>query len=114
MIIISAIIDFADQSTRDTTVKLLTPIQMATRKQEAGCISYCFAADPGMPTRIQVYELWADEASVAAHFKHPNYQRMLSLLLDSGIVYDENQMYRIDRHEPVYDTDGQPRERFFD
>lgn len=114
MIIISAIIDFADQPTRDTTVKLSTPIQMATREQEAGCISYCFAADPGMPTRIQVYELWADEAAVAAHFKHPNYQRMLSLLLESGIVYDENQMYRIDRHEPVYGADGQPRERFFD
>ncbi len=113
MIIISATIEFENKSQRDRVIELSTPIQMATREQEAGCLSYCFAADPGVPTRIQVYELWANEASIAAHFKHHNYQLMLSLLLESGIVHDENQMYRIDRHEPVYDADGQPRESFF-
>lgn len=113
MIIISATLDFATQVDRDLAVERTTPVQLATRVDEAGCVSYCFAADPAVPTRIQVYELWDDEASLVAHFKHPNYEAMKEVLGGIGIVDTENQMYLIERHEPVYNAQGEPRESFF-
>ena len=51
MFIISAIIDFETEKERDEVVKISIPIQKATREQELGCISYCFAADPVVANR---------------------------------------------------------------
>lgn len=113
MIIISAILDFASEADRDRAVELSTPVQKATRDDEPGCHAYCFAPDPVVPNRIQVYELWEDGPSLAAHFKHPNYDAMRDLLREVGITHTENQMYLIDAHEPVYDADGGARETFF-
>ncbi len=113
MIIISAELDFATQADRDRAVSTSTPVQMATRSDEAGCHAYCFAADPGVPTRIQVYELWEDEATLAAHFKHANYEQMKVVLGAAGILNSTNQMYLISAHEGVYDNNGEPREKFF-
>lgn len=114
MIIVSATLDFATEADRDRAVTLTTSVQLATRTDEAGCHAYCFAADPAVPTRIQVYELWEDEGSLVAHFKHANYEAMKDALGGVGIVGTENQMYQIGRHEPVYDAQGMPRETFFD
>ena len=113
MIIISATLDFATQADRDRAVANTTAVQAATRNEEPGCHSYCFAADPAVPNRTQVYELWEDEASLAAHFKHQNYEDMKTVLGEVGITDTENQMYQISAHEPVYDQNGMPREKFF-
>lgn len=112
-VVIAATLDFATQAKRDEAVRLTTPVQLATRTEEAGCHAYCFAADPAVPTRIQVYELWEDEASIAAHFKHKYYEQMKSILGGVGIVGTWNQMYQVARHEPVYDAAGNAREKFF-
>ena len=56
MIIISATLDFATQADRDRAVANTTAVQAATRNDEPGCHAYCFAADPAVPNRIQVYE----------------------------------------------------------
>ena len=114
MFIISAVIDFVSKHERDRVIEISAPIQLATRQQESGCISYCFAADPAVENRMQVYELWENENSVVDHFKHDNYKKMLSLFHESDIIHSENQIYRIDRHEPVYDEEGNPKESFFD
>ena len=58
MIIISATLDFETEADRDKAVSLTKDIQMATRTEEEGCICYCFASDPAVANRIQVYELW--------------------------------------------------------
>lgn len=113
MIIVSAYLDFANEEDRNRAVKGTTGPQMATRAEEPGCQAYCFAADPGIPNRIQVYELWDDEASLVAHFKHKNYSDMVEILGGVGITATENQMYLIDKHEPVYTDEGKPREKFF-
>lgn len=113
MIIISAYLDFASQEDRNRAVELTTGPQMATRKEEPGCQAYCFAADPGIANRIQVYELWDDQPSLVAHFKHKNYDAMVEALQSVGITDTENQMYLIDKHEPVYTAEGKPREAFF-
>ncbi len=113
MIVIGATLDFADQGARDAAVTASAPIQQATRDEEAGCHVYCFAADPCVPTRIQVYELWEDEASLAAHFVHPNYIAMRDMLVSYRPTAAWNRMYLTERDEPVYGADGAVRSRFF-
>ena len=114
MIIISATLDFATQEDRDRAVAECAPVQKATRDEEPGCQAYCFAADPCVPTRIQVYELWDDQPTLAEHFKHQNYEDMKTVLGRHGIVANDNRVYQISADEPVYDRDGMPRETFFD
>lgn len=113
MIIIAGTIEFGDQSQRDAACAASAPLQQATRDDEPGCRAYCFAADPCEPTIIQVYELWDDEASLAAHFEHENYFNMRSLLGAGGIVGADNSKFRCDLKEPVYDDTRTPRADFF-
>ena len=67
MIIVAGHIDFHDGSSRDAAVEASRPLQQATRSDEPGCLAYCFAADPCDDKRIQVYELWVDEALSLIH-----------------------------------------------
>ena len=113
MIIVVAALEFEDQASRDAAVEKTADIQMATRQEEAGCHAYCFAPDPSVPTRIQVYELWEDSDSLAAHFKHPNYDAMVEALSSAGIRESINQAYLTERSEPVYGPNGERKEAFF-
>ncbi len=113
MIIVVAALEFENQADRDRAVELTRDVQMATRVEEAGCRDYCFAPDPSVPTRIQVYELWEDSASLAAHFKHPNYDKMVELLGSAGVKQSINQAYLVERGEPVYGPGGERKEAFF-
>jgi quinol monooxygenase YgiN len=108
MIAVEARIVVADPSRRDEVLAASVALQAATRTDEAGCLVYCFAADPVEPDRIQVYELWADEASLHAHFEHPNYHAMRELLNGVGLVSAESRRLRIDAAAPVYGPDRRP------
>jgi quinol monooxygenase YgiN len=112
VIIIAGEIDFDTAANRDQAIELGRPLQQATRDDEPGCVSYCFAPDPCIDTRVQVYELWEDEASLAAHFGHENYFNMRTTLGDCGIVGADTNKYRIDAKEPVYDATFTPRADF--
>jgi len=114
VLVISAKLDFASQADRDKAIELVTPIQKATRDEEPGCIDYCFAPDPCYPNRIQVFEEWVDGPSLAAHFKHPNYDAMVEALGSVGIVGTSNKLYLIAKTEPVYGPEAERREIFFD
>lgn len=113
MIIIAATLDFADQATCDTVVRDSAPIQQATRDDELGCRAYCFAADPCVPGRIQVYELWDDSPSLVAHFRHPNYLAMRDLIRSHRPTGAANRAYLVERDEPVYGPDATFRDAFF-
>ena len=113
MIIVVAKISFNTQAERDRAVEMSAPIQRATREEEPGCHDYCFAADPCEPTVIQVYELWEDSDSLAAHFDHPNYQAMVELLSGAGFVESINRAYLTERDEPVYGDNGEKKTAFF-
>jgi quinol monooxygenase YgiN len=80
MIIIAGTISFADQANRDGAVAAVRDLQQSTRDTEPGCLAYSFAADSGEPTKVQVFESWADQASLAAHFEHPNFWATKALL----------------------------------
>lgn len=113
MIIVVAALRFETQEARDKAVELTKDVQMATREEEAGCHDYCFAPDPSVPTRIQVYELWEDSDSLAAHFEHPNYAKMVEVLGSAGVVESINQAYLVERGEPVYGPNGERKTAFF-
>ena len=114
MIVVSAELEFETQQDRDHAIMATTIIQMATRKEEPGCHAYCFAADPSVPTRIQVYELWEDSASLVAHFKHPNYHAMVEALRGAKVVSSANRAYLVEREEPVYTAEGGAKSAFFE
>jgi quinol monooxygenase YgiN len=113
MIIIAGYIDFHDEAARDLAVERSAPLQQATRDDEPGCAAYCFAADPCVANRVQVYELWDDQASLAAHFEHPNYFDMRTMLGEIGLAGTDNKKYRCDLAEPVYDETRTARADFF-
>jgi len=104
MIIITATLSFETQADRDHAVTLTTPVQHATRVDEPGCLAYCFGADPVEDTHIQVYELWTGPASLAKHFDHPNYAKMVDVLHNcGGFLRSENRLYAADDRGPVYE-----------
>jgi quinol monooxygenase YgiN len=112
-IIIAGTIDFANASKRDEAMQTASVLQKKTRDEEPGCLAYVFSPDPCQPQRICVYELWRDEASLAAHFKHPNYLNMRDALGRIGLAGADNNKYRVDLREPVYDATFTPRADFF-
>ena len=113
MIIIAGTIDLADDAARAEALRVGGPLQQKTRVEEPGCLAYVFAADPCVAGRLGVYELWQDEASLAAHFKHPNYEKMVELLAQTNIVESINQAYLVERGEPVYGPNGEKKTTFF-
>ncbi len=113
MIIVVAALEFDNTEDRDNAVALTVETQMATRVEEDGCHDYCFAPDPSVPTRIQVYELWEDSDSLAAHFTHPNYLRMVELLGQANVRQSINQAYLTQHSEPVYGPNGEMKTAFF-
>lgn len=112
-IVIAGTIDLADPGKRDEALAIAGPLQQKTRTEEPGCHAYVFAADPCVPGRICVYELWEDEPSLAAHFQHPNYFNMRTALGQIGLKGADNKKYRVDLSEPVYDSTMTPRADFF-
>ena len=113
VIVVAGTIGFASQEARDGAVAASVDLQRSTRETEPGCLAYCFGADPAEPTVVQVYELWADEASLAAHFEHPNYTDMRTLLRrfprDGASATAK---HRVDATAPVYGVDGRPTTQF--
>lgn len=113
MIIIAGTIDLADPARIDEAIDRAKPLQQATRDDEPGCRAYVFSVDPCVTGRIVVYELWDDEASLAAHFEHQNYLNMGAMLNEIGLANADNNKFRCDLKEPVYDETRTPRANFF-
>lgn len=105
LIAIEAAIRINDPAQRDAAVTASIPFQKATRDEEPGCIVYCFAADPVEPDLIQVYELWENAETLAAHFDHPNYHNMRDMLGKFGLKSAVSRKHRIDASAPVYGPD---------
>jgi len=110
MIIVVARLVFEAQENRDKAVEVSTEIQRKTRDEEEGCLMYCFAPDPVVPTEIQVYELWEEPHHLEAHFKHPNYTDMVAALQSAGGMLDSiNRQWVASDRGTVYGDDGSPR-----
>jgi len=42
---------------------------MRTTRAEGGCLEYVMSADPVDPTRVMLFERWADQAAFDAHME---------------------------------------------
>ena len=113
MIVVAGWAEFESAEARDRAVAGSAPFQQATREEEAGCRAYYFAPDPVIDVRMVVYELWEDTESLAAHFQHQNYFNMRDALGEIGLAGADNNKYRCDLKEPVYDETMTPRADFF-
>jgi len=73
-------------------------------------LQHCPSTNAGQcaePTHIQVYELWTDADSLAAHFRHPNYTDMVRVLRSNpGFLASANRLWAADDRGPVYGPDG--------
>jgi len=115
MIIIAGTISFADRANRDGAVAAVRDLQQSTRETEPGCLAYSFSADSGEPTKVQVFESWADQAALAAHFEHPNFWATKALLREFERAGESAvAKYRVDATASVYGPDGTPDAGFAD
>ncbi len=113
MIVIAGTAEFGSKEDRDACLAASVEYQAPARTDEPGCLAYYFAPDPVVDTRMVVYELWADEPSLAAHFKHPNYINMGLHFRKYDFRGGEFKKYRVDAVSPVYDDTRTPRADFF-
>jgi len=111
MILVAGTVEL-DPARRDAALAAAAPLLEPTRAHR-GCLAYAWSADPVEPGRVHVFEAWADEAALAAHFAGGCYEGMLAVLAGHGLRGADVAKYRSDLREPVYDPSGRPRADFF-
>lgn len=111
MILIAGTLDVRPEQ-RDAALEAGRELQAKTRALP-GCLDYVWSADPAVPGRIYVFERWADEGSLRAHFEGPLYWDMRKVLGGFEKLAVDISKYRVDLQEPVYDSEGKPRADFF-
>ena len=97
---------------RAALLAAVRPYVERTRADEPGCLDYAFTADTVAGDRLVVVERWADEASLAAHFAHPNFAATKQALHDNGSGASRVAKYRVEAAEPVRDGQGRYRADF--
>ncbi len=109
-IVISAQID-VDPARRAEALSSARP-HIAAALAEDGCIHYDWSACTMNDARINVFEEWASEAALAAHFNHIAYTGMRDHIGQFGITSAESRKYRVDAEGPVYNAQGIATEAF--
>lgn len=99
---------------RAELLEALQPLIRRTREEEPGCLAYAFTPDTLDAGCIQVLEHWRDEASLAAHFAHPNFAASKAVLGRRRSGASRIAKHRVDRSGPVRDDSGRYRADFAD
>ena len=78
-----------DPAKREEAVRVVLAMVEATKKEE-GCITYDFYADLADPNRFHVFEEWASQEALDAHFQSAHmaeFQTQLpGLIADAPVV----------------------------
>ena len=111
VIIIAGTVEI-DPAQRDAALVAGRSLEADTRLQP-GCLDYAWMPDAQSPETIYVFERWADEESLNAHFQGPYYKGMRETIGAHGIRGAKVAKYKIELSEPVYDSTGTPRADFF-
>jgi len=109
-IVISAQIDL-DPEQRDNALRAAQP-WIDGALDQPGCIHYDWSADLDKPSRVNVFEEWESEESLAAHFAGPQYAGMLGHIGACGLQNAVSKKYRVDAEGPVYGPEGKPTPEF--
>lgn len=59
---------------------------MRLSREEDGCIEYAYSHDLIDPELVHVFEIWRDEAALAAHHDAPHFQAWKKERLDLGMT----------------------------
>ena len=102
-----------DAAHRDALLAGIRPLVRKTRLEEPGCLAYAFTADTVEDDLVQVVERWQDEASLGAHFAHPNFFATKNALHELGSGTSSMLKFRVDLSEPVRDGERRYRADFF-
>lgn len=105
MIAIIGYID-VDPEVRDELVASTADLQAATERDEPGCLTYAICADPALPSRIRITELWESAEALDAHFEHPNFRATGAALRVVTPVGGSISKHRIDVSDDVRGPDG--------
>lgn len=79
---------------------------------EEGCLDYDWCPNPLVPGRIRVFERWASEEALAAHFQSDWYLKMREHIGSFGLTAAVTAKYRVDAEAPVYDETMTARATF--
>ena len=110
MVVIAGTVD-VDPEQRDQALEEGRPLIEGALTQE-GCLAYVWSKDPFDPGRIHVYERWADQDALSAHFQREWYVQMRDTIGSHGLRDAKVLKYLVQRSEPVYDSQGVPRADF--
>lgn len=101
-----------DPAVRDDLVASTVDLQLSTQNDEAGCVIYTISADPAVPGRIRIVELWESAESLDAHFEHPNFRATGDALRVAPRLGGSAVKYRIDAVDGVRGADGKATSAF--
>ncbi|MFP6817141.1 MAG: putative quinol monooxygenase [Pseudomonadales bacterium] len=109
-IIISGTIDLPPENV-EAALEAGRPLIVGALTEE-GCLDYDWCPEPLTPGRVRVFERWASEEALAAHFKTRWYLEMREAIGQFGLLGADISKYRVDLQEPVYDETMTPRADF--
>ncbi len=101
-----------DPEVRDGLIASVAELQRSTRENEPGCLVYLIAADPALPGRVQIAELWESSEALEAHFRHPNFAATGAALRSVERLGGSSRKYRVDAEDEIRRANGQPSAEF--
>jgi len=67
---------------RDKYIEAVKDNAVGATKNEPGCYRFDVLRDDSDPDRVYLYEVWQDEAALAAHGSSPHYKRLKEIAGD--------------------------------
>jgi quinol monooxygenase YgiN len=89
-----------DPANRERAISGAVEMMEATHKEE-GCESYTFSTDLKDPGTFLIFERWASQEALDAHFAAPHMAKFGALLGELGIKSMDVQKYEIASVGPV-------------
>jgi quinol monooxygenase YgiN len=83
-----------DPAKREEAFAAAIEVMRATRA-EPGCIAYTFSADLEDPSKVHVFERWASQDALTAHFKAPHMAAFQKKLGGLGVRGMQAERYEI-------------------
>jgi quinol monooxygenase YgiN len=100
MIVIAGTIDI-DPARRADAEAAIRPLVEATRAEE-GCVRYGFAGDLEDPGRLHLFERWASEEALHAHFASPHMAAFQAAMAGFGVRGMDVERYGVESVGPVF------------
>ena len=74
---------------------------LAASRAEDGCVTYSYGEDIAEPGLIRVFEVWRDQAAIAAHFTAPHMARWRAAGAELGVSDRQLFAYEVASERPL-------------